>query len=136
MKRTASKKKVPPESPVELHWFQAYHHWLPMHAIFERNFNCNTRRLQTSFIAKQLRSYENFVPKRYILMSAFAFDWFGKTPAARNFTFKSYANLHASHTWTNHFEFFIVKITKEITFTILHAGWNIFLRPSIRNIVY
>ena len=30
-------------------------------------------------------------------MNAFAFDWFGKTPAARNFTFKSYANLHASH---------------------------------------
>ena len=108
-----------------------------MHAIFERNFNCNTRRLQTSFIAKQLRSYENFVPKRYILMNAFAFDWFGKTQL-REISLSNHMLTYMPLTreQLNHFEFFIVKITKEITFTILHAGWNISLRPSIRNIVY
>ena len=70
-------------------------------ARFERNLNFNVRRLQTSVIAKQLCGYENFVLKRYMrtfgqLMNVFAFDWFGKTPSARNFTFKSYPNPHAS----------------------------------------
>ena len=56
-------------------------------------------------------------------MNAFAFDWFGKTQL-REISLSNHMLTYMLLTreQLNHFEFFIVKITKEITFTILHAG--------------